>query len=247
MYSKSIDNASASENGDLLNPNVSNGTANGLIQNPFEPGLNRSISDFNLKHNFTGSAVIDLPFGRGHRWGGESNWVMNALIGGWEVSSAIRWHSGFPQSPANGFNFPTNFFLTTSGTLINPLNTHVTRNIGKVDSNGNPILPNLFRNPAAALADVTFTLPGLPGSRNALIGPAFASLDMGINKSFRLTERQRLQFRVTAFNLFNSVNFSDNTLSLDPTSPATFGTFTGTANQGQAFGRQIEFAARYEF
>ena len=60
-------------------------------------------------------------------------------------------------------------------------------------------------------------------------------------------ERQRLQLRVTAFNLFNSVNFSDRTLSLDPTSPGTFGTFTGAANQGQAFGRQIEFAARYEF
>lgn len=247
VFSKSIDNASAGENGDLLNPNVSNGTANGLIQNPFEPGLNRARSDFNLKHNFNGSAVIDLPFGRGHRWGSESNRLVNALIGGWEVTSAMRWHSGFPLSPGNGFNFGTNFELTPSGTLLNPLTTHVTRNVGKVDSNGNPILPNLFRNPAAAQADITFTLPGLPGSRNTLIGPAFAALDTGINKSFRITERQRLQFRVTAFNVFNSVNFNDNTLSLDPTSPATFGTFTGTANQGQAFGRQVEFAARWEF
>jgi hypothetical protein len=87
----------------------------------------------------------------------------------------------------------------------------------------------------------------LPGSRNSLTGPAFASLDSGINKNFDITERQHLQFRVTAFNVFNSVNFSDATLSLDPTSPATFGTFTGTAAQGLAFGRQIEFAVRYEF
>jgi hypothetical protein len=72
-------------------------------------------------------------------------------------------------------------------------------------------------------------------------------VDAGINKNFNITERQVLQFRVTAFNLFNSVNFSDATLSLDPTSPATFGTFTGTANQGQAFGRQMEFAVRYQF
>jgi Carboxypeptidase regulatory-like domain len=247
VFSKSIDNASAAENGDLLSPNVSNGTANGLIQNPFDLRLNRAVSDFNLKHNFTGSAVIDLPFGRGHRWGGESSWWMNALIGGWEVTSAMRWHSGFPQSPSNGFNFPTNFFLTTDGQLLAPLKTSVTRNVGKVDSNGNAVLPNLFSNPAAALADITFTLPGLPGSRNVLTGPAYASLDMGINKSFRVTEHQRLQIRVTAFNVFNSVNFSDNTLSLDPTSPATFGQFTGTASQGQAFGRQVEFAVRYDF
>jgi len=246
VYSKSIDNSSAAENGDLLSPTVSNGTANGLIQNPFEPGLNRALSDFNLKHNFNGSAVISLPFGRGHRWGGESNRFVNALIGGWEVTSAMRWHSGFPLSPGNGFNFPTNFFLTASGTLVNPLTTHVSRNIGQV-LNGSPVLPNLFSNPVAAQADVTFTLPGLPGSRNTLIGPAFAAVDTGVNKSFRITERQRLQFRVTVFNVFNSVNFSDNSLSLDPTSPATFGQFTATANQGQPFGRQMEFAARYEF
>jgi Carboxypeptidase regulatory-like domain len=243
VFSKSIDNSSAAENGDVLS---ANGTANGLIQNPFEPGLNRALSDFNLKHNFNGSAVIDLPFGKGHRWGGESNRLVNGLIGGWEVTSAMRWHSGFPQSPGNGFNFPTNFFLTASGTLVNPLSSDVTRNSGQV-SNGSPVLPNLFSNPGAAQADITFTLPGLPGSRNVLIGPAFAAVDMGINKSFRITERQRLQFRVTAFNVFNSVNFSDETLSLDPTSPATFGTFTGAANQGQAFGRQVEFAVRYDF
>jgi hypothetical protein len=52
---------------------------------------------------------------------------------------------------------------------------------------------------------------------------------------------------VTAFNVFNSVNFSDATLVLDPTTPNVFGTFSGTANQGQAFGRQVEFAVRYEF
>jgi hypothetical protein len=244
VFSKSIDNDSTAENADSFS---ANGTATGLIQNPFDLRLNRALSDFNLKHNFSGSAVIDLPFGRGHHWGGDSSPWMNALIGGWEITSAMRWHSGFPLSPGNGFNFPTNFFLTSAGTLINPLKSSVTRNVGQVDANGNRVLPNLFSNKDAALADVTFTLPGLPGSRNSLTGPAFASLDTGINKSFRITERQRLQLRVTAFNVFNSVNFSDQTLSLDPTSQGTFGTFTGTASQGEAFGRQVEFAVRYEF
>jgi Carboxypeptidase regulatory-like domain len=244
VFSKAIDNDSTAENADSFSPN---GTATGLIQNPFNLRLNRALADFNLKHNFNGTAVIDLPFGHGHLHGGDSSRLVNALIGGWEVTSAMRWHSGFPESPANGFNFPTNFFLTSAGTLVNPLPTHVTRNIGKVDASGNSILPNLFSNPVAAQADVTFTLPGLPGSRNALTGPAFSAVDLGLNKSFNITERQRLQFRVTVFNTFNSVNFSDGTLSLDPTIPDTFGTFTGSANQGQAFGRQIEFAARYEF
>jgi hypothetical protein len=244
VFSKAIDNDSTAENADSFS---ANGTATGLIQNPFNLRLNRALSDFNLKHNFNGTAVIDLPFGHGHLHGGDSGRLLNALIGGWEITVAARWHSGFPQSPGNGFNFPTNFFLTASGTLTTALSTHVTRNIGKVDSSGNPVLPNLFSNPAAAQADISFTLPGLPGSRNVLTGPAFASLDSGINKNFNITERQHLQFRVTAFNTFNSVNFADTSLVLDPTEPNVFGTFSSTANQGQNFGRQIEFAVRYEF
>jgi hypothetical protein len=236
VFSKSIDNDSTAENNDF---NSSLGTAQGLIQNPFDLRLNRGVSDFNLKHNFNGSEVIDLPFGHGHRRGGDAGRFVDALIGGWEITSVERWRSGFPESPGNGFNFPTNFFLTTAGTMVTPLNTQVT-------TNKNPTPPNLFKDPAAALADLTFTLPGSPGSRNVLNGPAFASVDVGINKTFRLWgERSRLQLRATAFNVFNSVNFSDAGLSLDPTIPNIFGTFSSSANQG--FGREMEFAARFEF
>jgi hypothetical protein len=242
VFSKSIDNDSTAENNDA---NSTLGTAQGLIQNPFDLRLNRAVSDFNLKHSFNGSMLFDLPFGHGKRWASGSNRFVDALVGGWEITGVGRWRSGFPQSPSNGFNFPTNFFLTTDGTLVGPLKSHVTRNLG-VDSSGNPLLPNLFKDPNAALADVTFTLPGLPGSRNVLNGPAYATMDLGVNKSFRLWgERTRLQLRATAFNVCNSVNFSDAGLSLDPTSPATFGTFTSSANQG--FGREMEFAARLEF
>ena len=104
--------------------------------------------------------------------------------------------------------------------------------------------PNVFSNAAAALADLNFTLPGLPGSRNVLRGPAYASLDAGLHKAFHLTESKRLQFRATVFNAFNSVNFSDLGISLDPTSPATFGQITSTAS---GRGREMEFAIRFEF
>jgi len=155
-----------------------------------------------------------------------------------EVTDAMRWRSGFPLSPNNGFNFPTNFFLTSSGTLTAPLSSQVTRNgVGGV--------ANLFSDANAAQSDITFTLPGLPGSRNALRGPGYASLDMGLHKSFRLwSERTRLQLRATAFNVFNTVNFSDSAITLDPTSPATFGQITATAS---GRGREMEFAARLEF
>jgi carboxypeptidase family protein len=247
VFSKSIDNDSSAENGDLLSPNVSNGTVQGLIQNPFDVGLNRAVSDFNLRHNFNGFVVFDLPFGHGHRWGGSANRVLDAAIGGWEITGAGRWRSGFPQSPGNGFNFPTNFFLTTSGTLTSSLSSSLTRSESASGAATKSQIgtANLFSNVKAVLANLAFTLPGLPGSRNVLTGPAYASLDMGVHKSFRLwREGTRLQFRATVFNAFNSVNFSDSGISLDPTSPATFGQITSTAS---GRGREMEFAARFEF
>ena len=247
VFSKSIDNASGAENADNIpNANLSNGTAQALIQNPFDLRLNRGVSDFDLTHNFNGFVVFDLPFGQGRRWASSANGLLNAVIGGWEVTDAMRWRSGFPLSPGNGFNFPTNFFLTSSGTLTAPLNSSISRSAPNATLN--PALggvANLFKDASAALSDITFTLPGLPGSRNVLRGPGYASLDMGVHKSFRLwNERTRLQLRATAFNVFNTVNFSDTGISLDPTSPATFGLITSTAS---GRGREMEFAARIEF
>ena len=237
VFSKSIDNDSTAENGDLI-PG-SNGTVQGLIQNPFDLRLNRAVSDFDLTHNFNGFAVIDLPFGHGHKWLSNGGGIVNALVGDWEVTDTARWRSGFPLSPSNGFNFPTNFFLTTAGTLTSPINSNVTRNATAAG-------PNLFSNPDTAINDFGFTLPGLPGSRNVVRGPGYASMDMGVTKSFRLTERTKLQFRATVFNVFNSVNFNDSSISLDPTSPATFGIITSSALT-KGFNRDMEFAIRLEF
>jgi Carboxypeptidase regulatory-like domain len=234
VFSKSIDNASGAENGDF-----NGGTLNALIQNPFDHRLGRALSDFNLKHNFNGDYVVDLPFGRGRHFFASSGRALDALIGGWQLTGAVRWHSGFPESPSNGFNFPTNFFLTTDGTLTGPVTSDLTRH----GANG---VPNIFSNPTAAYANFDFTPPGLPGSRNVISGPAYAATDVGVNKIFRVTERTKLQLGAAAYNVFNSVNFADSSLSLDPTSPGTFGNLTATAGpRGGA--REMEFSARFEF
>ena len=253
VYSKSIDNDSSAENGDLLNPTVSNGTLQGLIQNPFDLRANRAVSDFNLKHNFNGNWVINLPFGQGRRWFSNSSRAVNAAIGGWEFTGAARWRSGFPIGPGNGFNFPTNFFLTSNGTLTAPLKSSLSRTVQIPGSSPAVSGPNLFKNPSAALAAVDFTAPGLPGSRNSIVGPAYASTDLGVYKDFHLfgSERQILELRATAFNVFNSVNFASlagtGFITLDPTSPSTFGQITSLAAPSNKGAREMEFAVRYDF
>jgi hypothetical protein len=244
VFSKSLDNTSTAENGDIAS---GGGTLSGLIQNPYNLRDGRALSDFNLKHNFNGYWVVDLPFGKGRRFLGSANRLADAALGGWEITGAVRWHSGFPFGPANGFNFPTNFFLTASGTWTGPVNTNLVRNA--LRSDGSYSGPNIFSNPDSEFNKyLGFTLPGQAGSRNIMSGPAYAATDAGVYKTFKMpwSERQRMQFRVTAYNLFNAVNFDDTTLSVDPTSPGTFGNLTGTAGpRGGA--REMEFAVRFEF
>ena len=243
VYSKSIDNTSAASNQDLI---PGQNELGGLIQDPFNLRSGRALSNFNLKHNFNGYWVVGLPFGKGRKFGGSVNRVVDAAIGGWETTGALRWHSGFPFGPTDGFNFPTNFFLTTPGTVVGATSTSITK-VGSPLPSGKPsTVPNLFANASAAFNNIAFTLPGLPGSRNVFTGPAFASVDMGLDKTFLMpwSEHQNIQFRVTAYNVFNSVNF--NLFNIDPTSPGTFGNFTSTAGpRGGA--REMEFAVRFSF
>ena len=250
VFSKSIDNASGAENVDITAGNGGDGgpglqASGALIQNPFNHRLGRAVSDFNLRHNFNGDWVMTMPFGNGHRYFGNANRLVDAFVGGWEISGAERWHSGFPQSPGEGFNFPTNFFLTTVGTLTGPVSNHLIRSGTNGDPNLYGTVPSGGVAPAA-WQNFNFTLPGLPGSRNVITGPAYAATDVGVSKRFRITEGTSLKFQARAYNVFNSVNLDDTTLSLDPTSPGTFGEFTGTAGpRGGA--REMEFAARFEF
>jgi hypothetical protein len=105
VFSKSIDDSSAGENADLF---LSEGQQNGQIPDAFNVRAGRAVSDFDLKHNFNASWVYALPFGRGRRFGSSPSRAVGALIGNWQFTGTLRWHSGFPLTPRNGFNYATN-------------------------------------------------------------------------------------------------------------------------------------------
>jgi hypothetical protein len=248
VYSKSIDNSSVAENTAEPTGTYFGGSLHGQLPNSFDVRAGRAVSDFDLHHNFNASVVVNLPFGRGGKFGANANRALNALIGGWELSGLARWRSGFPMSPTNGASAPLNIYDQALATLTQPASTSVTRN----GQNG---VPNLFTNPKVEFAQLQFTDPGQAGSRNVFRGPAYADLDLGVYKSFQMPwkESHRLQFRVTAFNTLNSVNFATigdvrdtGGFILDMDSPSTFGQITSTAGpRGGA--REMEFAVRYQF
>ena len=73
--------------------------------------------------------------------------------------------------------------------------------------------------------------------RDTMISPGLANMDISVQKNFRVTENQKLQFRAEAFNLFNRVNLSNPGTtpysSSDVPSSAAFGVpTTNCANNG---------------
>ena len=78
--------------------------------------------------------------------------------------------------------------------------------------------------------------------RNNLRGPRFFNVDLGLFRTFSLTERLKFQARIEALNALNMPNYS--TPGTNISDPSTFGFITSTTGTGQ---RVIRVAARLSF
>src|SRR5579872_5967805 len=95
-YSKSMDIGS---NAERINHFQGSGFASQVLNSWF-PNQLRSVSDFDNTHQFNANWVYQLPFGRGQRFAGDTNRLVDAVIGGWAVSGLWRWTSGYPSPSA---------------------------------------------------------------------------------------------------------------------------------------------------
>jgi Carboxypeptidase regulatory-like domain len=234
VYSKSIDIGSDSERV---------GTFGGLsaIINTWAPNQLRGPSDFDLRHQINANWVYDLPFGHGQKFGHDWNRVTDIFLGGWEISGIYRWTSGFPFSIGVGGTWNTNFQL--SGNVVQT--GAVDQKLTFVD--GQPYAFNLGNADPSAYwqSIVRLPYPGESGQRNNFRGQGYFGIDAGLNKNFRITERQSLRFSANAYNLTNSVRFDAATLITNSsfTNPTTIGLYSGTLTKP----RVMEFALRYSF
>jgi hypothetical protein len=223
--SHSIDNASAAEGGA--------GQNGASIQNIFDPRGFRGSSDFDIRHLVNTNVVYEFPIGKGKPFLNAAPAWLDAIAGGWQVSSIMRFASGVPTVIKGGYVWNTNYWLGSLAVPIAPFE----RKIG-IDAAGNP---SLFASTDAANS-FTDAGPGQVGTRAILRLAPQKNFDFSVAKSFKMpwAEGHRLQFRAEAFNAFNNVNFIKPHLRL--TSPSTFGEFSDTTPP-----REMQFALRYEF
>jgi Carboxypeptidase regulatory-like domain/TonB dependent receptor len=240
-FSKSLDITSAASRVGFSVYGYQNiGLVGTRLANAFSPNLARTVSDFDLTHQFNLNWIAELPVGRGRALGSNASGVLNAFIGGWELSGLARWTSGFPFSVDGGQRWPTDWFLTAITQMTAKPKTGVFKQNASV---------NVFADPAAAQADFTLPLPGGVGSRNVLRGDGYASLDMSLGKSWKMPwESQALQFRWQVFNVanltrFNAQGVGASLLTSLTQTPNNFGAYTSLLTQP----RVMQFVLRYEF
>lgn len=222
------------------------GTAASVInpQNPFNLNANYGNADYDVRHNFTTSYVLTLPYFGGPR----------ALADGWRLAGAIFGRSGMPLSVIDGSLSSTLAAQNYSGSILaEQVNAHPQGLTSCARSaatlNGAPCLN------AADFAAVDATIAFNLQKRNQFRGPIYTNFDLSLYKSVPLhLGDAKLTAGIQAFNLLNHSPFDSpaNDISSGEFGHITANVVTPTSILGSSLGgdsapRQLQLTARFEF
>ena len=215
-YGHSIDNASSIGGG---KPTVA--------QNDLDLNAEEGNSVFDIRQQLTGNWVLELPFG---------------------PNRAFLSKGGFWSRALDGFSLSGDFTFAT-GTYYTP---HYVSTVEETATGSNNSLrpDRVFSQPIPGKGTSlewfnagAFTAPPVnqygTASRGSIEGPGTVAVDASLSRTVALGETRSFEARVTATNVFNTVQYSgiDTTLNSQ-----TFGQVTSAAAM-----RQITVIARYRF
>lgn len=204
--------------------------------NAQDPGPTRTLVDWDRTHRLVIAPSYELPFGKGRKFLSDSHPIVRGFVGGWQSVFSTVIQSGDPMT------IPGNVYLLGDPRLANPSWDRLF-NTGVIDVNGavRNVLPGekpVFQiRPPNSLR----TTPIRYGNIRNQWG---STLDGSLIKNTRIREDWNMQFRVDAFNAFNTAVFASDP-NLDPTSP-NFGKIFRDNGQSN-FPRNIQLGLRFVF
>src|SRR5207245_2701924 len=177
----------------------------------------RTVND--LTHAIKANGAYDLPFGKGHR----VDWrPLSRALSGWTVGSLMIRQSGGPFSILSARDTLNRSGRSTNNTANTTLNKSQLDDLFQFRMTGagplyvassaigpdgravaadgaQPFAGQVFSNPAAG------TIGAL--QRRMFSGPRDFNLDLMLSKTTQITERQKVELRMDAQNIFNHPTF----------------------------------------
>ncbi|MPZ19252.1 MAG: hypothetical protein GEV06_15265 [Luteitalea sp.] len=206
----------------------------------WDSDLEKGVQDWDRTHTIVASLVTELPIGRDRLFLSDIAPALEYIVGGWQVNANHTWMSGLP--------FNVNYRGAADDRDVGPNRPDL---IG--DPEGPKTRDQWFNVTPIGEAGSAFGRParGSFGNleRNALRGSTFWQTDASLFKHFRVGATGDLQIRIEALNLFNHVNLGlpDTTIGVAGDLNENAGRITGTAFEGTAPMRRLQFAVRYTF
>jgi hypothetical protein len=185
------------------------------------------ISSFDRRHQVSGNAYFELPWGPNRRWLKDGG-TLAGVFGEWSVQLNVTLQSGTPLT-ARVLGASSDLFRGVNGSL-------------RADYNGAPIQvsnPTIdeFFNVSAFSAPAS----GMFGSsqRNMIVGPGARQLNAMFQRDVRLGGNRAMTLQVNAINLLNAVQWAG--VDTNVNSP-TFGQVTSVRPM-----RTITVSARFRY
>lgn len=190
------------------------GSDAGTIENPFDLDRERGRDLTTAAHRLISAVMYDLPFGRGRKWLSSAPLLVDAALGGWQLSLV-----GYNQSGG---------YLTPTITVPDPTGTRFTSASTRPQVT---IRPDQLRDPHLEDPAITrwfdttaYAAPPIgrfgTAGRGSIKGPGLNLWHFGLHKRFRLTDRPSgptFRIEMTTTNVFNEPQWAAPNVNVTPT------------------------------
>jgi Carboxypeptidase regulatory-like domain len=204
-------------------------------QNLYDPHADYSSCYFDSKNILAAYATYDLPIGKGKMIGNNMNSVVNAVVGGWQASTIVSLHSGFPLAVYEATDVSN---TNSRGIRPNCISSQM-QVFGRKASVNKGAFQGYQYLSAAGYAEPAANTFGNCPLQGPQTGAGYADTDIGLSKSVHITESKYFQFRGDFLNAFNNVQLGH------PNTNFPSSTF-GLVNTSQP-ARNIQFAFKFYY
>jgi hypothetical protein len=205
----------------------------------------KSVTLYNVPHDFKLTWIYDLPIGARGRW--LKSGIASKIIGGWTMSAIQRYRSGTPIAISSG-GFDDQALFGPGGwrgDVVLPRDQQTLATPSTVDPNNGTQYLNVaaFANPPRTSLNVPIRMGNASRYLPDLRGFAIWSEDFSLIKQFALGFREGTSFelRMDALNVFNRVRMGDPSTNVND--PQNFGKIFGKAGGP----RNIQIGLRLNF